>query len=267
MSKLTILDMVQDILNDMDADEVNSISDTAEALQVAQILKTTFFEMISRKDWQHLRKFKALDAVADSARPTHLKLPVNVSRLDAFNYDVQKVTDTRNKYQEMIYQYPDEFVRQANELNSSDASVTTVTTFDGISLNVRNDRSPQYYTSFDDEYLVLDSHDSAVDSTLQSSKSQVLVYETPTWTATDGFTPDLPTEAFPALLAEAKSVASVKLNQEADQKAEQQSQRQQRMLAQRAWRTEGGIRYPNYGRRAGRLRDTRDSKLFGSRDG
>jgi len=38
MAKKTVLDMVQDILSDMESDEVNSISDTTEALQVAQII-------------------------------------------------------------------------------------------------------------------------------------------------------------------------------------------------------------------------------------
>ena len=42
MAKMTLLAMVQDILNDMDGDEVNSISDTVEAEQVAQIIKTTY---------------------------------------------------------------------------------------------------------------------------------------------------------------------------------------------------------------------------------
>ena len=54
MAKLTVLAMVQDILSDMNSDEVNSINDTIEAQQVAQIINTTYFEIISSRDWPHL---------------------------------------------------------------------------------------------------------------------------------------------------------------------------------------------------------------------
>jgi len=51
MPKLTVLDMVQDVLSDMDSDEVSSIDDTVEAMQVAQIIKTAFYEVINDGDW------------------------------------------------------------------------------------------------------------------------------------------------------------------------------------------------------------------------
>ena len=37
---MTLLDMVQDVLNDLDSDEVNDIDDTIEAQQIAQIIKS-----------------------------------------------------------------------------------------------------------------------------------------------------------------------------------------------------------------------------------
>lgn len=54
MAKLTLLDIVQDILSDMDSDTVNSITDSVESLQIAQIVKTTFFEIITEGEWPHL---------------------------------------------------------------------------------------------------------------------------------------------------------------------------------------------------------------------
>ena len=42
MAKMTVLEMVQDILNDMDSDEVNSINDTIEAQQVANTVRTVY---------------------------------------------------------------------------------------------------------------------------------------------------------------------------------------------------------------------------------
>lgn len=54
MPKLTLLDIVQDVLSDMDSDEVNSINDSIEALQVAAIAKSTFYNIIDGRDWPHL---------------------------------------------------------------------------------------------------------------------------------------------------------------------------------------------------------------------
>jgi hypothetical protein len=39
MAKMTVLDMVQDIMSDMNSDNVNDINDTPESLRVAQIIK------------------------------------------------------------------------------------------------------------------------------------------------------------------------------------------------------------------------------------
>jgi len=46
MAKMTVLEIVQDILNDIDGDEVNSIDDTLESEQVAQIVKSTYDAII-----------------------------------------------------------------------------------------------------------------------------------------------------------------------------------------------------------------------------
>ena len=105
---------------------------------------------------------------------------------------------------------------------------------------------------FDDYYLVTDSYDKAVDDTLQKEKTQCLGYLHPTWVHEDDAIPNLPPEAFSALLAEVKSTAFVEVKQMANQKAEQKSARQQRWLSRKAWRVEGGVRYDDYGRKGRR---------------
>jgi hypothetical protein len=42
-AKMTLLEIVQDVLNDMDSDEVNSISDTVEATQIANICRSVYY--------------------------------------------------------------------------------------------------------------------------------------------------------------------------------------------------------------------------------
>ena len=246
--KLTLLDIVQDIANDLETDEINSINDTVESIQIAQIVKTTFFEMMAHRNWPHLKRTFQLDATV-ATTPTHMKLPVNVKEVVVLSYDKKKVTDTKAKYQYVTYLENEEFLRKLNNLNSDNANIDIITDINGIDLLIRTDKAPEWYTSLDDEHVVFDSYDSAVDTSLQTSKTQVIGYVSPSWTTEDTFTPDLPEEAFPALLEEAKSTAFVVLKQEANQKAEQKAQRQHKWLSRKAWRVKGGIQYPNYGRK------------------
>lgn len=248
--KLTLLEIVQDILNDLNSDSVNSINDTEESLQAAQIVKTTYLEMMADRDWPHLRSLIQLNAVSDTARPTYLQLPVNVRRLDIIKYNKRKSTDTKDKFEDVKYQEPDSFLRLVNSRDESQATIVEATDSSGVKIKVYNDRAPQYWTSFDDEYIVMDAYDSAVDSTLQASKTQCVAYVDPSWSNLDTAIPDLPSEAFPSLLAEAKSTAFVMLKEVANEKAEQKSRRQRQWLSRNSWRAKGGIRTPDYGRKA-----------------
>lgn len=246
--KLSLLDIVQDIANDLDTDEVNSIDDTVEAQQIAQIVKTCYFEMIANRNWPHLRKLIRLDSANDITKPNYLKLPDNVKELVFFKYEKQKLGVDRVETSDVKFKHPDDFLRLVSA-RSSTANVEEIVDFSGTKLLILNNVAPSFWTSFDDTYIVTDSYDSAVDDTLQSAKSQCLAYTNPTWSRTDGFIPDLPIEAFPLLVEEAKSTASVKLKQIVDQKAEQKAARQQRWLSRKAWRAEGDVRFPDYGRR------------------
>jgi hypothetical protein len=249
--KLTLLKITQDILNDMDSDEVNSIDDTVESQQVANIVRQCFFELIANRNWPHLKKFITLDSSGTSAKPTHFRVPENMKELIQFNYDCRRPEDgNKLVYQEVRYIYPDEFLRMTSVRNSTSANVQTVVLDNGIKLLVFTDKPPQYWTSFDDDFIVCDSYQNTIESTLQSSKTQVMAYMEPSWKHTDDGIPDLPSEAFPMLVEESKSTAFFVLKQMVNQKAETKAQRQQRWLSRKAWRTHGGVRYANFGRRS-----------------
>lgn len=247
--KKTLLGMTRDILNDLDADEVNSIDDTTEAQQVANIIKQCYEEMVTNRNWPHTRKLIQLEASGSLDRPNYLRLPDRLKELEDFRYDKRTQTDTKVRLQPVKYLEPDEFLRVIANRNSDNTNVSQIQDFSGSTLLIYNDKPPQYWTSFDDTYLVTDAYDSAVDDTLKSSKTQCLAYIDPEWVHEDDAIPDLPTDAFAALQEEAKSVAFVTLKQMANQKAEQKSQRQNRWLSRKAWRASGGVRYENYGRK------------------
>jgi hypothetical protein len=60
--KKTLLEIVQDILSDMDSEEVNSISDSNEARQVARIVQTTFYNLIATREIPELSLIHILRA-------------------------------------------------------------------------------------------------------------------------------------------------------------------------------------------------------------
>jgi len=249
MAKMTLLEMTQDILSDMDSDEVNSINDSIESLQVAQIIKTTYYNIIDGRDYDFLYELFQLDASGTSSRPTHMKLPENIIDLKYIKYNCKTLTDTKDKYLKIKYLMPEDFMEVVDSRDSSKSNVTVVTDPTGISINVMNDKAPEYFTSFDDENLVFDSYDSEVDTTLQNNKTQCHGKRSVTFTIADDFTPDLPTQMFSYLLAEAKSTAFLTLKQMPNEKAEATSKIHKRRMSQEAWKISNGIHYPNYGRK------------------
>ncbi len=256
MAKRNLLDMVQEILSDLDSDEVNSIEDTTESEQVVTILKSTYNAMMSNRDWPHLRRGIQITSYGDLSRPTHMKIQDAIKELCFINYNKIRDGETRVRFEKIKYLQTDEFLHKTNRENSDNSEVISVTDPSGISLLIRNDRAPEYYTSFDDSTIVFNSYDSSVDSTLQESKIQAQAYVMPTWISSDDFIPDLPDNAFTALVEEAKAKAMFRLKQMVDSKAEQEAGRQQRWLSRKSRRVEGGIKYPDYGRRSrGRRRD------------
>lgn len=247
MSK-TVLELVQTILSDIDGDEVNSISDTEESEQVARIVKSTYESIVSHTTWPHTRRAVALTPRSDSNYPTHMVFNENVKELISVFYNKADLGETRKDYKEINWVDPDDFLRKTNVRNNDETTVDVIIDDSGIELLIRNDKAPEYFTSFDDVNLVFDSYDSAVDSTLQESKFQAQAYIVPTFTMSDSFEPDLPPDAFSLLQEEATSRAQYKLRQFQDVKAEQESTKQSRWLSRKAWRANGGIKYPSYGR-------------------
>lgn len=246
--KYTLLEITQEILNAMDSDEVNDIDDTIESQQVANVIRNTYNNMISNRDWPHLRKLIKLDSSLDITKPTHLKIPEKMKEMVFFNYDKRKTESDFLQMKEVKYKYPDEFLRYTSTRNPTNDNAIIITDFSGTSIIIYNDKAPQFWTSFDDTYIVCDAYNAAVDDTLKSSKTQCLAYTDPVWVHRSDAVPDLPSEAFSALIEESKSVAFINIKQSANQKAEQESTRQQRWLSRKAWATHGGVRYPNFGR-------------------
>ena len=207
--KQTLLDLTQQTLNKMSSDEVNSIGDTVESMQVANEIKTTYYSMIGNLELPYQYNLVALLASGDTSKPTHMTVPENVDSFKWIQYN--KGTPLEPEYVEIDYLTPEQFVIKCSKYEGV-ASPLVVQDNAG-SLVIATDKQPQWYTLFDDTTVVFDSYDASVDDTLQESKARMYAQTIPTWSMTDDFIPDLPAKYFPQLLAEASQACMVYLKQ------------------------------------------------------
>jgi hypothetical protein len=225
--KMTLLQMVQNILSDMDSEEINSITDSNEAGQVATVIENAYFAMLSTRVIPELSQIIKLTSFSSSARPTHFSFPSRVKNIEFLDYNSTKVVGGVD-YRRLTYLEPDEFFALSDSRDSLASNIKKVGDVQADStLLIRTDVMPSYYTSFDDENVVLDSYMSTVDSTLTSAKTRAYGIKYPTFDSfSDTFTPDIDEVMFPYLLAEAKSTAMSLFKSGSDPKIEQAARRQ-----------------------------------------
>lgn len=249
MAQMTLLEMVQDILSDLDSDTVDSYTDTVESQQVAQIINTTYFNMIDGRDWPHLYTFFRLESnTASGTRPTHMTLPSSVIDVEYIKYDCAGVDDVDEKFRKMTFMEPPAFMDMLHNRKSTASNIEEVLGNSGTVYNIYNDRPPQFFTTLGETTLIFDAYDGAVDDTLLVTKTQCYGKLYPSVTMDDDLLFPLPVNAYSMLLNEAKAVASLTLKQVPNPKAEQHSQTQRRRMSQAAWKLRNGITYPSYGR-------------------
>lgn len=247
---MTLLEVVQQILNDIEGDEVNSISDTWEATQTANIVADVYNFLISTRYYPHLETLFQLESSASSEKPTHMRLPENVQDVSWIKYNVKKVSTDRDRYVEITYISPEDFIELTNSRDSTDTTnVKVVTDFSGVSLLISKSAHPTYFTSFDDNWIVFDSYYSILDTTLQSSKTQVYGHRQPSLILEDDTVIDFPKKELPLLISEAKSKCFVIQKQAPNPQEVAQGRRLKTWFAKEKNRINGGIKTPNYGRK------------------
>lgn len=203
--KLTLLQVVQSVLSAMEADSVNSISDTFESAAVTRVAEEVYYELINKSDWPRLEQMARLQGMSDNSSPTTLRVPENVKYVKAFWYD--------NK--ELIYKSPEDFIRYLNEQSIDPANQVLTALPNGIEFPVRNNTAPTYFTMFENSYIVTDSFDKVDGSTLHASRSYLTGNIIPTFYTDDAFVPDLEPGMFTTYLAMVKRASFLYLRREA----------------------------------------------------
>lgn len=233
--KYTLLEMTQDILSNMSSDEVNSISDTSESMQVATIIKQKYFDIINRVPLPEHQQLIQLDPSLDGDVPVLMYVPDNVADIKWIKYFNSNV-DVGLPAQGYLYVTilpQDQFISLVSGFNTTESNVETFDFVDNSNnvingtfrMNYKTDRQPCYCTIISNYYVIFDSYDSTQDSTLQASKTQGWGRIVPHWSMVDNFIPNLAEEQFQLLLNEAKALAFFELKQQPHQLALQESKR------------------------------------------
>ena len=246
--KKNLLEIVQAILSDMDSEDVNSISETQEALQVAKIVEQTYYDYIATRNVPEHESLIKLTALSDSSFPTHFEIPTNVKEIRLVWYDVSD--DNSWQYRQLEYVDPITFLNRVDKVGEDYTLVDDKTA--GTKLRIKNNIAPDFYTSFDDFHLVLNSHKSTVDSTLQETKTRAIGTTYPIFSLSDDYTPDLDATAFPYLIQESKSRCFSILKGAIDQKIEQAARRQKTGIQNDTRRNNQEASRYKYGRRVPR---------------
>ena len=209
MSKMTVLELVQNILSAMDSDVVEATDETEEALQVKSIIVETYRELMARKDWNHLKlpvPLSALDTTIDQDHPTTLLIPTNVMTVDTVRYDTRVEVGDPARWQVIKWKEPNDFLDTVLTRNSDADEVDVVDVVGSAAqIMVFNDRQPSFWTSFDDEHITFDAYDSDLGLFLPADRSVIYATIIPDFDVEDdAFVPELPARMFPLFLAECK---------------------------------------------------------------
>lgn len=234
--KLTLIEMVQNILSAMDSDDVNDVSATVESTQVATVVQESYLRLIADRDWPFLRTLTTLYATSVGT-PTTMTMPPTLNKLLWIKYNKRDV------------QYLDPLAFKT--MLDGRGVVAGVVSTEGFLMTAQ----PQYWTTYDDVSVVFDGYDSAVDDFLQESKVAVYAVVAPVWNTTNAFVPNLPDKFFPTLLAEAKATCFLNMKQQGNQREEKNAHVGRVRMQNEAWRADAGeTKYNtaiNYGRHSG----------------
>lgn len=272
--KYTLLEMTKEVLRSIGGDEVDSIEDTIESTTVAHLIKTCYFDIVNSSDYKEHKDLFNFTSTSEST-PTLLTRPDSVDYLEWFKYNVRStVMDGESAilenpiadavdptegdvWKDMGYLSTKDFLEYIHTFNQMDQYTGSYPHNTGTfvaQIYYKSNKAPEFWTSFDDENVILDSFDSYLETFLRTDKTLGYGKVQPSWTHSDNYTPDLDGKEFPLLLNEAKASAWAEIKQVANSRAErkirqfriQQVRSNEALPAKdRTWRDS----LPNYGRK------------------
>jgi len=220
----TLIYTVQRVLEKLNLDPVNSLSDTEDSILVAREAESTFYDLLTRAEWQSNLDLLKIESMSDLSNPSSLRIDDNISHISSVRYDVTTADDSYKNIRTLHWISPEDFLEKSFYHNSSSDNVTEIS-YKGKPLFIVNDRMPTYYTSFDNETLVLDSFDKEVEDTVVGSKTICYGEIEPSWLETDSFVIPVQDSVYPLYLSMLTAACSMYMNSEVSQEDERRQAR------------------------------------------
>lgn len=184
--QLTLLQLVQDMLVAIDAENVASTSDTTESAMCVAIANRKYEELMSMFRWRHLRQYSTFST---NANKNQLVVPVGTVAIDP-NSLWYGVSDEE---QPIFWLTPNDFLSVTIRRTVADSDVEKI-----ANIKSYNDRNPQYFTSDDDEILTLDAFPDS-SGLVGTDCTGILYIISTSRLSSNSSIFDLPAVAFPAL--------------------------------------------------------------------
>ena len=251
MPKKTLLQIVQKVAQKINADEVTGFDeDSVEILDIRDMCLEVLEDLSIRNDWEFLKdQLMPLEA---GTNEIELSIPANVKKVQTVRY---RFTDAgvQSGFRTLHYQCPDEFLQRLQNNRPTEPDTATVV-INGIELYPRTNRQPRYWTSFNEETIVLDSYDAAENPTgVDATDSTILATINLDFTGSDqeDWVAPIPEQLFTLWEQECVAEGFVQFRQAENPRAERRSRRSyiQQIRKEPVTNKDEGSKEVNYGRK------------------
>lgn len=230
--RYTLLEMTQLILSAMDSDEINSISDTTESYQIANMARSVFYDMCVDMNFPCYETLFQLEASGNTAKPVLMTVPVTLVReVKWVKYDnVDSVlNETNSNYCDVTPLNFHDFLERQRGLRNGTSNVgqmAVVTGGETFNFMYMTNQFPMYYTTIKDNTFIFDAYRSDLDTTLQKSKTMCMGMQYEVFLLEDSYVPNLEPDQFSYFINKLKVRAFNELKQQENKEAIQETRRQ-----------------------------------------